>query len=566
MVLKNCWIARYGLFLLLGAGWTVSAAPRLALSQTAFTVSTVPGVNGTAQSVDAANSGDGSLSLQTSSSVSWLVPGIGNPHSCQQGSCIPVQIALQTAALAKGTYTGTVTINDPNAVDAPQFVTVTVLVGGSVPDKLEYFLAPGGSASSRFTTGSLVTTTLSNSPWLSIAVDGQGTFKFNVPYKVTATASGGMSTGDSNGSITLAGSSFSPDNKTISVVLHVTTQPILQLSASTVQILGVQGVKKQTAAVGITNAGQGTLSISNVTAAAATGSWLSAQSVNNGAAISITADPTGLAPNTYPGTVTIASNAANSSVIIAVQFTVEPQTAPRAFVGGVVDNETFGSGQALAPGDIADVFGDQLTAGDLQLAAKVPLPDTIGNTQVFVDDQAAPLYFVSPGQVAFQVPFETSPGMAIVRVESNGQRGNQVAVNIAVRAPRIKLFQGGPYAVMTTSDGSAFTGIPNHPVKGADVVIIYSVGLGLTDQAVQTGAGSPGDPAARVEGLQVCFGLGTPFSLPPCVDAQFAGLTPGSVGLYQVNVAIPSGLATGNVPLQFQIGGFQSNVVQLAVQ
>ena len=68
-------------------------------------------------------------------------------------------------------------------------------------------------------------------------------------------------------------------------------------------------------------------------------------------------------PGIYTGTVTIASNAANSSVAVPVQFTVEAQTAPIAYAGGAVNNGTFASGESLAQGDIAAVFGDQLTLG-----------------------------------------------------------------------------------------------------------------------------------------------------------------------------------------------------------
>src|SRR5450755_4165908 len=317
VVLKNFSFARYGLFLLLGAA-ALHAAPRLALTQTAFTVAVVPGSNGATQTVDAGNLGDGTLNLTATSSVPWLVPSIGAKHSCSlKGTCIPVSIALQTASLTAGTYTGTVTIADPNAVDAPQFVMVTVMVGGTVPDKLEFFVPPGGSESQNFITATPVTNTVAPaSPWLSIAVDGQGTFKFNVPYKVTATAASGMATGDSNATITLAGSSFAPDNKAITVVLHVTTLPILDATPSTVSLTGVQGAIKQTASIALSNGGQGTLTASSATAAAATGSWLSAALANG--VVTVTADPTSLTPGVYPGTVMIASNAANSSVVVPI--------------------------------------------------------------------------------------------------------------------------------------------------------------------------------------------------------------------------------------------------------
>ena len=85
-------------------------------------------------------------------------------------------------------YTGTVTITDPNAVDAPQFVMVTVNVGGAVPNKLEFYVAPGSSTSTSFTTGSTINPSVDSAPWFSIAVNGSGSFSFNVPYIVTATA------------------------------------------------------------------------------------------------------------------------------------------------------------------------------------------------------------------------------------------------------------------------------------------------------------------------------------------------------------------------------------------
>jgi len=295
---------------------------------------------------------------------------------------------------------------------------------------------------------------------------------------VTATALSGMGVGDSNGTVTLSGSSLASDNKTFPVVMHITTQPILQTSSATVQFRAVQGsTTKQTTAVPVTNAGQGTLSISGVTATTATGTWLSGASVNNGAAIGITVDPTGLSPNTYPGTVTVASNAANASVSIPVQLVVAAQSAPVAFVGGAVNNGTFAPGEPLAQGDIVAVFGDQFTLGGPQLAANVPLPKDLAGTQVFVNDQQAPLYFSSAGQIDFEVPFEVAPGPATVRVDRNGQRGNSISVNIAASVPRFILLNGGPYAIMTTPD-AVLTGIPTHPVKSGDVVVIYTIGLG----------------------------------------------------------------------------------------
>jgi len=49
--------------------------------------------------------------------------------------------------------------------------------------------------------------------------------------------------------------------------------------------------------------------------------------------------------------------------------------------------------------------------------------------------------------------------------------------------------------------------------------------------------------------------------------AGFAGLAPGFVGLYQVDVQVPQAVAPGNaVPLSLAIGSSTSNTVTIAVQ
>lgn len=567
MVLKNFSFAKYGLFLLFGAA-VASAAPQLVLTQTAFTVSVVPGQTGTTQVVDAGNAGSGTLNLTATSSVPWLVPTIGKSTKCSlKGPCIPISIALQTASLAAGTYTGVVTITDPDAVNAPQFVSVTAIVGGVVPDNLVFYVPPGGSVSQDFVTATPVATKVNPaSPWLSIAVDGAGTFHFNVPYKVTATAASGAASGDSTATITLSGSSFAPDNKAINVTMHVTTQPILAGTPSMIALTGVQGGIKETAAFALSNGGQGTLTPSGATAAAASGSWLSATLANG--VVTVTADPTSLTPGSYPGTVTIASNAANASVVVPVTFTVEAQGPPVAFANAAVNNGTFQSGEPLAQGDIAAIFGDQFTLQGLAYPSGLPLTTNLNGTQVLVNGIAAPIYFISNGQIDFEVPFEVPPGPTTIRVVRNGQQGNLIAATIADSAPRFLLLNGGPYAVLNTPDSPpVVTGIPTHPAKAGDVVIVYAIGLGQTKPPVKTGTGAPGSPnLALVSDVKVCLGTVTPFGHADCFTPDFAGLAPGFVGLYQINVKIPGGLPKGNSTFSFTVGNVPSNVVQIALQ
>ncbi len=563
MILKNTLSARFLVPLLFVSG--LSAAPRLNLIQTALTVSVPTGTNGPKYSLDTFNIGSGTLSLQASSSVPWLVPTVGTSQVCGlRGGCYPVSIAFQTASLAAGAYTGIITLSDPNAVDSPQYITVTAQVGGDVPGNLTFYLAPGGSTSTTFTTNGPISAKVSNAPWLTTSTSANAA---NGSYVTTITAKAGssMAATDYNGTITISGSSFAPDNKQISVALNVTTQPIAQASSSSLSFDIAQGGQAQTDPVGVTDAGMGTLTISSVTATAAnSGTWLTAATVNGG--ITVTADPTGLSPDTYTGTVTIDSNGVNGNLVIPVQLTVVAQGPPIASAGGVVNNGTFASGEPLAQGDIAAVFGNQFTFDAPQSAASLPLQTTLDNVQVLVNGKAAPVYYTSSGQINFEIPIDAATGDGTIQVVRNGTQGNLIYVDINAQVPRFIVYDGN-YGIMTTPAG-ALTGVPSNPVKIGDTIVIYALGLGPTSPPVPSGTGSPSSTLAVVPGTtKVCFGVETPFFQAPCAAPAFVGLTPNFVGLYQVNVTIPKGVTSGNNTMAlFLVDNVSSDSVQLAVQ
>src|SRR5438309_2379524 len=116
-------------------------------STTVGPVSVAVGSNGAAQTVEAYNAGDGSLNLSATSSVAWITPTVQSPRGCTTlglsgKTCNPIALALNTSSLPAGTTTGIVTVNDPNAADAPQTITVTVAVGSSIPNSLNVYVAP----------------------------------------------------------------------------------------------------------------------------------------------------------------------------------------------------------------------------------------------------------------------------------------------------------------------------------------------------------------------------------------------------------------------------------------
>jgi uncharacterized protein (TIGR03437 family) len=558
-----------------------SAAPKLRLSTAAVgPVFVATGQNGPQQLVAVSNAGDGTLSVSALANVSWIVTFTATDS---------IRIALNTSSLARGLYTGIVTVSDPNAVDAPQTITVTVQIGSAIPDSMDLYLPAGGSATSNFTTGSPLTTTVnspSGGPTLSVAGLGGGSFTFNYSYQVKSQARAGLGDGDYPGSFTVTGSTTPGDNKTVNATSHVTSLPIAAPSSrhcvipstvdfyssacvvrsERVQFKIVQGAAKQTQYLALNNFGLGTLAISGVSGAP---SWLSATAQGN--LITLIADASGMNTGTYTSTINIASNARNSPTLVPVELDVLPAGPAWTYYQGVVDNAVYGAGDPLPQGGIIALFGEQLTAGPGAQAGELPLGTTLGGATVFVNNQPAPIYYVSPGQIDFMVPYGATPGDAVVRVDRDGQRGNSVSVRIAPTAPRLLPFGSTGYAIAVLSDLVTFAmppipGIPSRPAKGGtDVVVFYAIGLGQTSPPAvdgQAAAATEVNPRPKVvfgESLIPGTGITT--------DPFYAGLTPGFVGLYQINVTVPANTAKGDaVPTYLNQNGVLSNRVNIAIQ
>ncbi len=534
---------------LLTLGGKAIAAPKLRLSTTAVgPVVIAQGGAAAAPGVDFTNAGDGSLNLHATPSVSWIAPTVSGNR---------IQMNLQAGSMAPGTYTGFVSVEDPNAVDAPQTIAVTMQVGSAVPDKADLFVAPNGSpATIDFSAGSRLNSTVTtqgNLPFLSL--NGGGSFVFSIPYQIIAKHQPGMAEGNYTGSIVTSGSAFAPDNKTIPVTVHVTSQPIAKLSPDAPVLFRLaQGGPKQTQFVSISNTGLGTLAITGATASTTSGgAWLSAETPAGFSGISITADPASISPGSYQGTVTVAANAANAPMTIPVQLDVLAPGAPLAYFQGATNNSAVEAGDILAQGTIVALYGEQFTLGAPQQGA-FPLTTDLAGTRVFVNDRPAPLFYSSYNQINFQIPYDTATGDGVIRVDRPGQRGNNISVTIAEVVPRILKFNGGRYGIIVNQDGTLpipqTPGVPSHPAKVGDVLVIYALGLGQTAPPLNAGIAAPASPLAVAPSvMKVLFGGGGFAGDSIAVTPMFAGLTPGFAGLYQINVSVPSGLPPGDVPV-----------------
>jgi len=99
---------------------------------------------------------------------------------------------------------------------------------------------------------------------------------------------------------------------------------------------------------------------------------------------------------------------------------------------------------------------------------------------------------------------------------------------------------------ITHADGSLIS--PNSPPVAGETLTVYAVGLGATTPSIPSGQLTP-TPAPTILGVYVDLvfganaGPGASFLNPPpagqSAKVTFAGLTPGQIGLYQINFQLP---------------------------
>jgi uncharacterized protein (TIGR03437 family) len=236
-------------------------------------------------------------------------------------------------------------------------------------------------------------------------------------------------------------------------------------------------------------------------------------------------------------------------------------------VDHAVNAASFTTGQALAPGALASIFGSQLASG-LAQAASIPLSVSLADVQsVTFDGVPAPLIFVDSGQINLQVPWEIagSGATTVVVHRAGGSQPVQVSVNAFSPGIFAVNFGSGP-AIAINQDGSlaaaagSIPGLSTHPARIGDTILILCTGLGPVDQPVKTGA----KPSVLTRTLT------TPEVLIGGIPAQvaFSGLSPDYPGVNQLNVVMPEGLSPGNaLPLQIRMGGLTTtDQVTVAVQ
>jgi uncharacterized protein (TIGR03437 family) len=245
---------------------------------------------------------------------------------------------------------------------------------------------------------------------------------------------------------------------------------------------------------------------------------------------------TGLQLPVGSGTITATYNGTSTASLTVSVTGSGSGSAPTPAISGVTNGASFQ--QSFAPGSILSVFGSQLSPAT-ESASSVPLPLSSQGVAVLVNGVAAPLYYVSPGQLNVQIPYETTAGSpAIVSVNNNGHVITQT-FQVAAAAP----------GIFTTSAGAL---VPTSIAAVGQEIAFYITGAGAVTPAIATGAAPPwstpiADLPMPVEKTTVTIG-----GLPATID--FVGIPWALVGVTQINVQVPAGLPAGPQPVVVTVG------------
>jgi uncharacterized protein (TIGR03437 family) len=211
---------------------------------------------------------------------------------------------------------------------------------------------------------------------------------------------------------------------------------------------------------------------------------------------------------------------------------------------------------AVAPGGLVTITGRDMSTVTV-VNNELPVPTTLGEVCVTVNDRAMPLLMVSPGQINGQLPFSIS-GNANLVVRASGGISEPFSLTILPGAAAIfRTGTAGPdtgLATVVRSTNNELVTLTN-PIHPNDVIVIYATGLGDTTPVIEAGDPGPSDPLAAASlSPQVTLG-GVQLTV------GYAGLVPGQVGVYQINAFVPETVPDGiSVPLTVTQGSYSTTL------
>lgn len=228
------------------------------------------------------------------------------------------------------------------------------------------------------------------------------------------------------------------------------------------------------------------------------------------------------------------------------------------------------NGATLAAEEIAAAFGSNLATAT-SVATSQPLPTTLGGASLKVRDsqgveRLAPLFFVSPNQINFQVPPGTANGTATLTVVKNSVTAATTNVPVANVAPGLFAADASGRGLaaanllrITGSNAQTYEPIGRYDTQQNKFVPV-PVDLGpVTDQVFLILYGTGLRKRSNLSAVSATIG-GIP------AEVGFVGAQGGYLGLDQVNLRLPRNLSAGEQDVVLIVDGQPANTVRVSIK
>jgi uncharacterized protein (TIGR03437 family) len=176
--------------------------------------------------------------------------------------------------------------------------------------------------------------------------------------------------------------------------------------------------------------------------------------------------------------------------------------------------------------------------------------------KIRIGDREAPVISAQPSVVKFQIPWETLVNQAVeIRIEYGSPPPFESVLNVSTMAIDAAFLgpQANPFAITQFPDGIAYHQdfgsfvTPSNPAQVGETIHFYMSGLGPVTEPLATGQKTPvSGPVHKVIYPPVFCSVALTGFVQGNADVRFAGLAPGYLGLYQLDLKVPSGLANAH--------------------
>jgi uncharacterized protein (TIGR03437 family) len=229
-------------------------------------------------------------------------------------------------------------------------------------------------------------------------------------------------------------------------------------------------------------------------------------------------------------------------------------------------NAATQQGGSLAPGSYVSLSGIAFSTLPI-VPNSANLPLSLGEVSVSFDaggiSVPAPISYMSPNFINVQVPWEMAgQSSASVKVTYHGIPGVPATINFAPTSPAYFEYTDSTNSQLSVvaQDANFALITSQHGAVRGNAIVLYANGLGPVTNTPATGAPSSATNISKTTSTpEVTIG-------GKSASVLFSGMTPFTVGLYQINVMVPPDASQGLQPLTIAIGGVMGKSSQVFIQ